>query len=100
VANSGLPYVILRLGGVMSRDMLGAPGKGGAVIGRAIPADNRIHMVDARDVALALDDDECSSALPLQYSTDPATLGCRSAAPAWSRRIRGPVATDRPRVRD
>ena len=68
MANSGLPYVILRLGGVMSRDMLGAPGKGGAVIGRTIPADNRIHMVDARDVALALDDDECSSALPLQYS--------------------------------
>ena len=53
VAASGLPHAILRLGGVMSPDMLRAPSADGAVISRAVPRDNRIHMVDARDVALA-----------------------------------------------
>jgi nucleoside-diphosphate-sugar epimerase len=53
VAGSGLAYATLRLGGVMSPDMLQAPGADGAVLTRAVPRDNRIHMVDARDVALA-----------------------------------------------
>ena len=53
VAASGLRHATLRLAGVMSPDMLGAPGKDGSLLSRAVPSDNRIHMVDARDVALA-----------------------------------------------
>ena len=37
----------------MSPDMLRTPRADGAVLSRATPRDNRIHMVDARDVALA-----------------------------------------------
>lgn len=53
VAGSGLCHATLRLGGVMSPDMLRASHPDGAVLSRAVPRDNRIHMVDARDVALA-----------------------------------------------
>ncbi len=53
VASSGLPHATLRLGGVLSSSVLKATGNEGAVLARAVPYDNRIHMVDARDVALA-----------------------------------------------
>jgi nucleoside-diphosphate-sugar epimerase len=50
---SGLPYALFRLGGVISPDtQAGFSGDHLALI-RSIPGDNRIHTVDARDVALA-----------------------------------------------
>ncbi|HSS23951.1 MAG TPA: NAD(P)-dependent oxidoreductase [Mycobacterium sp.] len=48
---SGLPYALLRLGGVVSPDTH-LDGDYLLLI-RATPRDNRIHAVDARDVALA-----------------------------------------------
>ncbi len=51
VTGSGLPHATLRLGGVMSPDMIQGPSD--PIVARAVPRDNRIHMVDARDVALA-----------------------------------------------
>lgn len=54
VAASGLPHAILRLGGIISPDTLAAnKGHEFDVLTRCIPRDNRIHAVDARDVALA-----------------------------------------------
>jgi nucleoside-diphosphate-sugar epimerase len=53
VARSSLPHAILRLAGVMSPDMLRTSSGDDAVLAQAVPRDNRIHMVDARDVALA-----------------------------------------------
>jgi nucleoside-diphosphate-sugar epimerase len=53
VAACGLPHATLRLGGVMSPDSLQTTSDEGKVLSRAVPGDNRIHMVDARDVALA-----------------------------------------------
>ena len=51
VRASGLPYALLRLGGVMSPD---AHFNGDyLLLLRATPGDNRVHMVDARDAALA-----------------------------------------------
>ncbi len=51
VAASGLPHAILRLAGVASPEPPRGPDY--LVLMRAIPRDNRVHMVDARDVALA-----------------------------------------------
>ena len=53
ITESGLPYTILRLGGVISPD--GQTNLDGdyLLLMRATPADNRMHSVDARDVALA-----------------------------------------------
>ncbi|OBF83722.1 oxidoreductase [Mycobacterium sp. 852002-51163_SCH5372311] len=51
VRASGLPYALLRLGGVMSPD---AHFDGDyLLLVRATPGDNRMHMVDSRDAALA-----------------------------------------------
>ena len=53
ITRSGLPYTILRLGGVLSPD--GQTNLDGdyLLLMRATPVDNRMHSVDARDVALA-----------------------------------------------
>jgi nucleoside-diphosphate-sugar epimerase len=53
VRGSGLPHAILRIGGIISPDGLGNTGPDYLVLMRAIPRDNRLHAVDARDVALA-----------------------------------------------
>ncbi len=54
VRASGLPYALFRLGGVMSPDTLSGINSDYMLIMRSLPADNRMHSVDARDVALAL----------------------------------------------
>ena len=53
ITESGLPHAILRLGGVLSPD--GSTNVDGdyLVLVRATPTDNRMHSIDARDVALA-----------------------------------------------
>jgi len=51
VAASGLPHVILRLAGVASPEPPRGPDY--LLLMRAIPRENRVHMVDVRDVALA-----------------------------------------------
>ncbi|WP_020108203.1 NAD(P)-dependent oxidoreductase [Nocardia sp. 348MFTsu5.1] len=53
IADSGLPYAVLRLGGVLSPD--GASNVNGdyLLLMRASPGDNRLHCVDARDVGMA-----------------------------------------------
>lgn len=54
VSNSGLPYAVLRLAAVISPD--GAADHmdvDGLLLMRAMPSDNRMHTVDARDVGLA-----------------------------------------------
>ncbi len=53
VANSGLPHAILRLAGVVSPDGSANLDTDYLLLVRATPADNRMHSVDARDVALA-----------------------------------------------
>jgi nucleoside-diphosphate-sugar epimerase len=53
VASSGLPYAVLRIGGIISPDGLTNTGPDYLVLMRATPRDNRLHAVDARDVALA-----------------------------------------------
>ena len=50
---SGLPYAFFRLGGVISPDTHGHVNRDHLLLMRSLPSDNRIHMVDARDVALA-----------------------------------------------
>jgi nucleoside-diphosphate-sugar epimerase len=50
---SGLPYALFRLGGVMSPDTQVNLNADYLLLVRSMPGDNRIHMVDARDVALA-----------------------------------------------
>ena len=50
---SGLPYALFRLGGVISPDTHSGLNGDYLVLMRSIPGDNRIHAVDARDVALA-----------------------------------------------
>ena len=50
---SGLPYALFRLGGVISPDTQATIGGDHLLLMRSMPGDNRIHMVDARDVALA-----------------------------------------------
>ena len=50
---SGLPYALFRLGGVVSPDGQTKINGDYLLLIRATPGDNRIHAVDARDVALA-----------------------------------------------
>jgi nucleoside-diphosphate-sugar epimerase len=50
---SGLPYALFRLGGVVSPDTMANFNGDHLVLMRSMPGDNRIHAVDARDVALA-----------------------------------------------
>jgi UDP-glucose 4-epimerase len=50
---SGLPFAFLRLGGVMSPDAHSSINGDYLLIMRSLPNDNRMHAVDARDVALA-----------------------------------------------
>ena len=53
IANSGLPHAILRLGGIVSPDGAASLDADYLLLVRATPVDNRMHAVDARDVALA-----------------------------------------------
>jgi len=54
VRASSLPWIVLRLGGVMSTDLSALPFTMDALyFESALPTDNRIHMVDVRDVASA-----------------------------------------------
>jgi nucleoside-diphosphate-sugar epimerase len=53
IAKSGLPHAILRLGGVISPDAQANLDGDYLLLVRATPTDNRMHSVDARDVALA-----------------------------------------------
>jgi len=50
---SGLPYAMFRLGGVISPDTQSTFSGDHLLLVRSIPGDNRMHAVDARDVALA-----------------------------------------------
>jgi nucleoside-diphosphate-sugar epimerase len=50
---SGLPYALLRLGGVLSPDSRASFNGDHLLLMRSMPGDNRMHAVDARDVALA-----------------------------------------------
>jgi nucleoside-diphosphate-sugar epimerase len=50
---SGLPYALFRLGGVISPDTQSSINGDHLLLMRSAPGDNRIHTVDARDVALA-----------------------------------------------
>ncbi|WP_416566200.1 NAD-dependent epimerase/dehydratase family protein [Nocardia testacea] len=53
ITRSGLPHAFLRLGGVLSPDTTAGINADHLVLIRATPGDNRLHGVDARDVALA-----------------------------------------------
>ncbi|MBH0776972.1 NAD-dependent epimerase/dehydratase family protein [Nocardia bovistercoris] len=53
ITESLLPHVILRLGGVISPDGAGRIDTDALLLMRAMPRDNRMHAVDARDAALA-----------------------------------------------
>jgi len=53
IAESGLPYAILRLAAIVSPDVAATFDGDYLVLARATPADNRMHATDARDVALA-----------------------------------------------
>lgn len=53
IADSGLPYAMLRLGAVISPDAGETFNADHLALMRATPGDNRMHTVDARDVALA-----------------------------------------------
>ncbi|MEV0355022.1 NAD(P)-dependent oxidoreductase [Nocardia sp. NPDC050697] len=53
VTGSGLPHAVLRLAGVISPVGAGRLNGDYLSLMRAIPTDNRIHAVDARDAALA-----------------------------------------------
>jgi nucleoside-diphosphate-sugar epimerase len=50
---SGLPYALYRLGGVISPDTQADINGDYLTLMRSMPSDNRMHAVDARDVALA-----------------------------------------------
>lgn len=50
---SGLPYALFRLAGVISPDTQAGINGDYLVLMRSMPIDNRMHAVDARDVALA-----------------------------------------------
>ncbi|GAB90855.1 hypothetical protein GORHZ_118_00720 [Gordonia rhizosphera NBRC 16068] len=54
VAGSGLPYCILRLGGIISPDVAAEVNRGYLLLMRATPGDNPLHTVDSRDAGLAL----------------------------------------------
>ncbi|MCW2516671.1 MAG: oxidoreductase [Mycobacterium sp.] len=53
IADSGLPSAVLRLAGIISPDMASNVNSDYLLLMRATPGDNRMHTVDARDVALA-----------------------------------------------
>jgi nucleoside-diphosphate-sugar epimerase len=53
VGESPLPYAILRLAGILSPDGIGNLSAEYSALVRATPGDNRVHGIDARDVALA-----------------------------------------------
>jgi nucleoside-diphosphate-sugar epimerase len=53
IRDSGLPFAVLRLGGVISPDGTSNLNGDYLLLMRATPGDNRVHAVDARDVALA-----------------------------------------------
>ncbi|KZS59943.1 NAD-dependent epimerase/dehydratase family protein [Mycobacterium ostraviense] len=53
VRQSGLPYALLRLGGVISPDGSANLDADYLLLVRATPTDNRMHAVDGRDAALA-----------------------------------------------
>jgi nucleoside-diphosphate-sugar epimerase len=53
VKTSGLPSVILRMGGIISADQMTAIRADLMMMARITPRDNRVHMVDARDAAIA-----------------------------------------------
>jgi nucleoside-diphosphate-sugar epimerase len=53
ISDSGLPSAVLRLAGVISPDGTSSMNSDYLLIMRATPGDNRMHTVDARDVALA-----------------------------------------------
>jgi nucleoside-diphosphate-sugar epimerase len=53
VRASGLPHALFRLGGVMSPDNQAGINGDYLLLLRSLPSDNRMHSVDARDVALA-----------------------------------------------
>ncbi|MCV7176904.1 NAD-dependent epimerase/dehydratase family protein [Mycolicibacterium sphagni] len=53
ITDSGLPYAMLRLAGIISPDAAGTMNGDYLVLMRATPGDNRLHTVDARDVGLA-----------------------------------------------
>jgi nucleoside-diphosphate-sugar epimerase len=53
IRGSGLPYALYRLAGVISPDTQSDINGDYLILLRSMPIDNRIHTVDARDVALA-----------------------------------------------
>lgn len=53
ISDSGLPYAVLRLGGVISPDAHATVNSDYLLLTRATPGDNRLHAVDVRDVGLA-----------------------------------------------
>ncbi|MBX9640787.1 MAG: NAD(P)-dependent oxidoreductase [Mycobacteriaceae bacterium] len=53
IIESALPYVLLRLAGIVSPDGAASLDGDYLVLVRATPVDNRMHATDARDVALA-----------------------------------------------
>jgi len=53
IRGSGLPYALYRLAGVISPDTQSDINGDYLILLRSMPVDNRIHTVDARDVALA-----------------------------------------------
>ncbi|WP_216916588.1 NAD-dependent epimerase/dehydratase family protein [Nocardia noduli] len=53
VRDSGLPYAVMRLSAVISPDGAAKRDSTYLLLMRALPRDNRLHAVDARDVGLA-----------------------------------------------
>ncbi|MEB4212226.1 NAD(P)-dependent oxidoreductase [Mycobacterium sp. 94-17] len=53
IRGSGLPFALFRLAGVISPDTQAGINGDHLALMRSMPSDNRIHAVDARDVALA-----------------------------------------------
>jgi nucleoside-diphosphate-sugar epimerase len=53
IRESALPFTVLRLAGIISPDGASSLNGDYLVLMRAAPGDNRLHTVDARDVALA-----------------------------------------------
>jgi nucleoside-diphosphate-sugar epimerase len=54
VRSSGLEWVVLRLGGVLSVDLRAMPfSSDGVAFESALPTDGRVHTIDVRDVASA-----------------------------------------------
>lgn len=53
VKRSGLPHALLRLGGIISPAATGSTTPEYLLLMRATPRDNRLHVIDARDAAIA-----------------------------------------------